>query len=104
MTTPAFTKKEEQPTQKANTEKAGTDQASTDLEKDTPSDASAQDKKVATKDKDEKGLVLKGDAEMEKTRRDVFKENETTVSVSWTGGGQDLKSRWSSPLDGDVLS
>ncbi|RAQ49620.1 hypothetical protein AFGD_002174 [Aspergillus flavus] len=37
------------------------------------------------------GLAIKGNAEVEKNLQDLFQENETTVSVSYSGGGQDLK-------------
>ncbi|UCK58888.1 hypothetical protein AFCA_001724 [Aspergillus flavus] len=39
------------------------------------------------------GLAIKGNAEVEKNLQDLFQENETTVSVSYSGGGQDLKKR-----------
>ncbi|KAE8314344.1 hypothetical protein BDV41DRAFT_575903 [Aspergillus transmontanensis] len=37
------------------------------------------------------GLAIKGNAEVEKNLQDLFQENETTVSVSYSGGGQELK-------------
>ncbi|KAK6814232.1 hypothetical protein RU639_010111 [Aspergillus parasiticus] len=37
------------------------------------------------------GLAIKGNAEVEKNLQDIFQENETTVSVSYSGGGQELK-------------
>lgn len=39
------------------------------------------------------GLAIKGNAEVEKNLQDLFQENETTVSVSYSGGGQELKKR-----------
>ncbi|KAB8221106.1 hypothetical protein BDV33DRAFT_190697 [Aspergillus novoparasiticus] len=39
------------------------------------------------------GLAIKGNAEVEKNLQDIFQENETTVSVSYSGGGQELKKR-----------
>ncbi|KAE8347027.1 hypothetical protein BDV24DRAFT_174589 [Aspergillus arachidicola] len=39
------------------------------------------------------GLAIKGNAEVEKNLQDIFQENETTVSVSYSGGGQELKQR-----------
>ncbi|KAG2421936.1 hypothetical protein HFD88_005912 [Aspergillus terreus] len=38
-----------------------------------------------------RGLTIKGNAEVEKERQAIFKENETTISVVWAGGGQRLK-------------
>lgn len=38
-------------------------------------------------------LQLTGDGDIEKSKKDFLAENETTISVSWTGGGQDLKKR-----------
>ena len=40
-----------------------------------------------TKDK----LDLNTDGEFGKDHTDFLKENETTISVSWSGGGQNLK-------------
>ncbi|KAB8206010.1 hypothetical protein BDV34DRAFT_212665 [Aspergillus parasiticus] len=37
------------------------------------------------------GLAIKGNARVAKNLQDIFHENETTVSVSWSGGGQELK-------------
>lgn len=39
------------------------------------------------------GATLKasGNAGIDKSRNDLLDENETSISVSWTGGGQGLK-------------
>lgn len=45
-----------------------------------------------TKDPDSPGgLTIKGNAEVEKVQQDIFRENEITISVNWSGGGQELK-------------
>ncbi|MCJ1457650.1 hypothetical protein MMC28_008019 [Mycoblastus sanguinarius] len=89
LTTPAFTKKEDK---KPKHEESPRDAKDTkDTTQNLTAEEGATDPKTKIKDNDEKGLILKGDAEMKKNRRDVFTENETTISVSWTGGGQNLK-------------
>jgi hypothetical protein len=43
-----------------------------------------------------KGLEISGNARVKKQRIDIFQENEVTVSVTYSGGGQGLKKRMSS--------
>lgn len=38
-------------------------------------------------------LQLTGAGDIDKSKKDFLAENETTISVSWTGGGQNLKKR-----------
>lgn len=48
--------------------------------------------------RDSKALEINANAKFGKKDRSIFEENETTISVSWTGGGQDLKQRkWQIP-------
>lgn len=46
----------------------------------------------------EKGFEAKGNAEVEKDRMDLFQENEVTLSVAYSGGGQGLKQRMLLPV------
>ena len=52
-------------------------------------DSHARAKLAFTGDK----LQLTGDGDIDKSKKDFLAENETTISVSWTGGGQNLKKR-----------
>ena len=38
-------------------------------------------------------LDVKASGGVDKSKQDLLKENETTISVSYTGGGQGLKKR-----------
>jgi hypothetical protein len=48
------------------------------------------------------GLELKGNAQVEKERMDIFQENEVTLSVTYSGGGQELKERMLSCILPDI--
>lgn len=42
---------------------------------------------------DHTGLTLEAEGKVQKYQHDILRENEVTISVSYTGGGQDLKAR-----------
>lgn len=57
-------------------------------------DREASDPDEADDDPDSSaGLTVKGNAKVRKQQQDLLSENEITISVSYTGGGQGLKSR-----------
>lgn len=39
----------------------------------------------------QKGLAISADAKIQKDRAEILSQNTVTISVAWTGGGQDLK-------------
>ena len=74
--------------EKGSTEGEGGDESKDDEEQDD-----SEEKKEPAASGDPGGLSIKGNAEVKKERQDILKENETTISVTWSGGGQELKER-----------
>lgn len=75
----------------------GNNETPTDQEDGAPKnskDTEASDPDGAVDDSDSSaGLTIEGNAKVRKQQQNLLSENEITISVSYTGGGQDLKSR-----------
>ncbi|ODM15566.1 hypothetical protein SI65_09169 [Aspergillus cristatus] len=100
LTTPSFgaSKKDKKKTEqfdKTQTEDNETKEPGTGEEDSLKEPESTQDPNSPG------GLTIKGNAEVEKIQQDIFKENEITISVNWSGGGQELKA---SDEDWDVTN
>ena len=108
MTTPSFgsggkdKKKDAKPKEKekgegdknSNTDETGSTEGEGEEDsKDDEEQDVSEEKREPASSKDPGGLSVKGNAEVKKERQDILKENETTISVTWSGGGQELKER-----------
>ncbi|KAI9924691.1 hypothetical protein MW887_006543 [Aspergillus wentii] len=104
LTTPAFgskkaAKKDQKPAKNSAESAKTKEEGEQTPEKPKDEDDQEQGDQEDEEDKDEAdpnpdspaGLVLKGNAQVNKNHQDIFQENETTISVSYSGGGQQLK-------------
>jgi hypothetical protein len=69
-----------------------------DSETNAPADAANKYKRsnkiegeVKPPPKEPSGLSIEADAKVNKIRKEILTNNTITISVSWTGGGQGLK-------------
>ncbi|KAE8323660.1 hypothetical protein BDV39DRAFT_208642 [Aspergillus sergii] len=91
LTTPSFGSKTPKAENTQQYSVAPNDQTNEQTNEHQGGNEAGEEKKKQDGADSSAGLAIKGNAEVEKNLQDIFQENETTVSVSYSGGGQELK-------------
>ena len=105
FTTPNFISKEDAAAATEKDKKTSEETKNVDTETNEASQTTTTDKKSTTKSTEtaakpsgQKGLSIDADAKIRKSRAEIMSQNTVTISVSWTGGGQELKNGESSVI------